>query len=69
MNFFVKQALTHGKTKVSDGLWLHTRQHLELQQKSWPADAPGKDKDFSSSPFWLRTNDGKTAGMEEDALL
>ncbi|MEA1079509.1 hypothetical protein [Marinobacter qingdaonensis] len=69
MNRFLKEALTHGCTQMLGGLTLHTRQHIQMQQKSWPDDAPGKHKDFSDSPFWLQSKDGRTVGMEKDALI
>jgi len=44
--------------KIIDGVFIQTREDIQEDQKTWDDGDSSKNMDFSSSPFWVTTDNG-----------
>ena len=53
--------------ELQGGVYLESAEHLISQQKGWEDEDESKNFDFTSAPFWITTDDGKTPTAIHDA--
>jgi len=66
----IQKILTAGEGMIRDGSFLITSSDMIEDQKGWCDEDPAKDMDFSTSSFWITTDDGaEPEGIDDDAEL
>lgn len=66
----IQKILTAGEGMIRDGSFLITSSDMIEDQKGWCDEDPAKDMDFSTSSFWITTDDGaEPVGIDDDAEL
>jgi len=71
----IQRILTEKKGIINDGVFLITSSDMIEDQKGWECDEDTGDEylndmDFSTSPFWITTDDGaEPVGIDDDAEL
>ena len=71
MESILKALEEKGTIEVQPGVYLSTGENLAADQESWSDLDGAKHVDFSVSPFWITTDDGKDPegfGSIEEAL-
>jgi hypothetical protein len=55
---------------VQPGVYLYTQEDILLEQAGWPETDESKDEDFTTSPYWILTDDGaEPESIENDESL
>jgi len=55
---------------VKFGVFIQTSENIISDQKDWCDEDQAKSTDFSTSPYWITTDDGQDpAGIDNDAEL
>ena len=66
-------ASEQGFVRVSEGVYLHERDSIIEEQKSWSDEDGAKKMDFSAAPFWLTDDSGSAPiavhGAEDKELI
>ena len=55
-----------GYIELRDGVYLHSQESIIDDQKEWAEEDKAKTKDFTTSPYWLITDDGKIASIDSN---
>lgn len=54
--------------KIASGVYLETQNEMIENQKSWDDEDPAKEIDFTTSKFWLTTDNGEEPeGFDSEA--
>jgi len=63
-------ASRHVACEIQSGVFLSSAEDMIEDQRAWDEDDSSKEIDFSTSPFWITTDDGVTPiGIDDDAEL
>lgn len=57
-NKLLKSTIKDGCIEIQSGVFLQTQKSIIADQKDWDDEDESKDKDFSTCPFWIITDDG-----------
>lgn len=65
----LNRADSTGWVEVREGVYLNSQESIIADQKSWDDEDGAKNLDFTTSPYWVNTNDGWVVAISDAADL